>query len=364
VETIEEEPPTKQELIDWFLFDEKKGFCNYYSTAEIVMLRSLGIPARWAIGYAQGEPLENSTTNTSSNTITYLIRQRNAHAWPEVFFPDIGWVEFEPTATQPDIQRQETMADQSNAALTEAEELALLRQEKEDQLRLLREQRGNQNTSAATPTSTQMKSYWLAALLAGVVILILGLRFLPYVGLPATSILFQALFIRAGLHPPRLVDRWAERAESAPKPKPIRLPPAAVLLERLFLKLRLKPPKALSRWARQAELPPLSKAYLEINRSLNLFGKPANLTDTPAERAANLGRLIPPTETPARNLVAEYQLGAFSRQPANLLLAQKSASEIRRLSLSAYFRRLLERFQKPDRSKQLNPVDFSKRQPS
>jgi transglutaminase-like putative cysteine protease len=364
VETIEEEPPTNQELIDWFLFDEKKGFCNYYSTAEIVMLRSLGIPARWAVGYAQGEPLENASTNASSNTLTYLVRQRNSHAWPEVFFPDIGWVEFEPTATQPDIQRPETTQDQSNAALTDAEEAALLRQEKEDQLRLLREQQGNLSTPAPITPTPKKNPLWLAALLAGVIILILGLRFLPYVGLPAAPILLQAFFIRAGIHPPRLVDSWAERAESAPKPKPIRLPPVPILLERIFLKLRLKPPKALSRWARQAELPPLSKAYMEINRSLNLFDKPANVTDTPAERANNLGRIIPPTETPAQTLVAEYQLGAFSRQTANLLLAQKSASEIRRLSLSAYLKRLLERFQKPDQSKRINPIDLSKRQRS
>ena len=361
VETIEDEPPTNQELIDWFLFDEKKGFCNYYSTAEIVMLRSLGIPARWAVGYAQGEPLENTSTSVPTEPLTYLIRQRNSHAWPEVFFPEIGWVEFEPTATQPDIQRQETALDPGSAALTEAEELELLRQEKEDQLRLLREQRGNQNSSAATPTSTQRNFYWLAALLAGVIIFILGLRFLPYVGLPAASILLQALFIRAGLQPPRLVERWAERAESAPKPKAILLLPVPILLERLFLKLRLKPPKALARWARQTELPPLSKAYMEINRSLNMFGKPAKTTDTPAERANNLVRIIPPTETPARNLVSEYQLGAFSQQPANLALAQKSASEIRWLSLSAYLRRLLERFQKPDPSKRFNSIDISKR---
>jgi transglutaminase-like putative cysteine protease len=362
VETIEQEPPSNQELIDWFLFDEKKGFCNYYSTAEIVMLRSLGIPARWAVGYAQGEPQENTSTNAPANTLTYLIRQRDSHAWPEVFFPGIGWVEFEPTATQPDIQRLETTAYRNNAALTEAEELALLRQEKEEQLRLLREQRGNQIPSNATPTSPQRTLYWLGVLLVGVALLVFGLRSLPYIGLPAASILLQAFFIRVGIQPLRLVDQWAEQAKSAPKPKPIRLPPVAILLEGLFLKLRLKPPGIISRWARQAELPPLSKAYMEINRSLNMFGTPANLTDTPAERADNLGRIIPLTKTPARNLVAEYQLGAFSRQTANLPLAQKSASEIRRLSLSAYLRRLLERFQKTDQSKRFNRTDFSKRQ--
>jgi transglutaminase-like putative cysteine protease len=43
-----------QEPLDWFLFDLRQGFCNYYASAEIVLLRSLGIPARLAVGFAQG----------------------------------------------------------------------------------------------------------------------------------------------------------------------------------------------------------------------------------------------------------------------------------------------------------------------
>jgi transglutaminase-like putative cysteine protease len=364
VEVIDENPPTSQDLIDWFLFDLKKGFCNYYSTAEVVMLRSLGIPARWAVGYAQGEAMENASPGASPTNLTYLVRQRNAHAWPEIYFSGIGWVEFEPTASIPDIQRQETGVDPNNSGLTDAEELALLRLEKEDQLRALREQQGTQLTPPTTTASSQKLILRLAAVLAGVIVVLLILRWLPYFGLPAASILLRALFIRAGVRPPGLIERLAERAEAAPKPKPIRFPSLPIALERIFLRLRLTPPKLISRWARQAELPPLSKAYMQINRSLNMFGKPAQITDTPAERADHLGQIIPPAEPPARSLVAEYQLGAFSRQPANLPLAQKSASEIRRHSIRAYLRRLLARFQRPDQSKRLSAVDFSKSQRS
>ena len=53
------QPPANQERIDWFLFDYKKGFCNYYASAEVVLLRSLGIPARMAVGFAQGQREEN-----------------------------------------------------------------------------------------------------------------------------------------------------------------------------------------------------------------------------------------------------------------------------------------------------------------
>ncbi|RMF46676.1 MAG: hypothetical protein D6755_06330, partial [Anaerolineae bacterium] len=54
-QTTIEAPPANQEVVDWLLFDYRKGFCNYYATAEVVLLRSLGIPARLAVGYAQGE---------------------------------------------------------------------------------------------------------------------------------------------------------------------------------------------------------------------------------------------------------------------------------------------------------------------
>ena len=94
-ETIDS-PPANQEPIDWFLFDYKKGFCNYYATSEVLMLRSLGIPARVAVGYAPGEQQEDGR---------YLVRARDSHAWPEVYFPGLGWIEFEPTSSQPSVAR-------------------------------------------------------------------------------------------------------------------------------------------------------------------------------------------------------------------------------------------------------------------
>lgn len=111
------QPPAKQERIDWFLFDYKKGFCNYYATAEVVLLRSLGIPARMAVGFAQGQREELTATQVpggannpigqaqAANMSTYVVRQNAAHAWPEVYFPRVGWVNFEPTAAQTALSR-------------------------------------------------------------------------------------------------------------------------------------------------------------------------------------------------------------------------------------------------------------------
>ncbi len=51
---VTEAPPAEADPLEWFLFDYKIGFCNYYASAEVVMLRTLGIPARIAAGYARG----------------------------------------------------------------------------------------------------------------------------------------------------------------------------------------------------------------------------------------------------------------------------------------------------------------------
>ncbi len=88
-------PPTGQDPIEWFLFDLKEGFCNYYASAEALLLRSIGIPARVEGGYAEG------TYDVFSNS--YTVHQTDSHAWPEVYFNGLGWVIFEPTVSQPPI---------------------------------------------------------------------------------------------------------------------------------------------------------------------------------------------------------------------------------------------------------------------
>ncbi|MBC6140183.1 transglutaminase domain-containing protein [Listeria welshimeri] len=89
------ETPSGADYVDQFLFETKIGYCDNFSTSMVVMLRSLGIPARWAKGYtpADGEKKGNDSK------ATFTITNNNAHSWPEVFFPGTGWVPFEPTAT-------------------------------------------------------------------------------------------------------------------------------------------------------------------------------------------------------------------------------------------------------------------------
>jgi transglutaminase-like putative cysteine protease len=90
-------PPEGRDAVDYFLFDLRQGYCNYYASAMVVMARAVGIPARLVAGYTAGEYLAEKGR--------WRVREKNAHAWVEVFFPRYGWVEFEPTSVQLPIVR-------------------------------------------------------------------------------------------------------------------------------------------------------------------------------------------------------------------------------------------------------------------
>ncbi|MHB8510422.1 MAG: transglutaminase-like domain-containing protein, partial [Candidatus Dormibacteria bacterium] len=79
--------PTGADATDQFLFNDRVGFCEQFATALAVLVRQAGIPARLAIGYAQGEH--------DSLTGSFTVRARDAHAWVEIYFPGTGWVPFD-----------------------------------------------------------------------------------------------------------------------------------------------------------------------------------------------------------------------------------------------------------------------------
>ena len=85
-------PPPDRDVVDYFLFDLKTGYCDYYATSMVVLARAVGLPARLVIGYANG--IYNPTS------AEYVIREADAHSWVEIYFAGVGWVEFEPTASQ------------------------------------------------------------------------------------------------------------------------------------------------------------------------------------------------------------------------------------------------------------------------
>jgi transglutaminase-like putative cysteine protease len=83
-------PLLGRDPVDEFLFESRAGFCEHFTSAFVVLMRGLGIPARVVTGYQGGE----------RNTIDdyWIVRQSDAHAWAEVWLADRGWVRVDPTA--------------------------------------------------------------------------------------------------------------------------------------------------------------------------------------------------------------------------------------------------------------------------
>ncbi len=92
------------ELAYAFLFKTKRGYCIHFATAMVLMCRSIGIPARFAVGFTRGEA-------HNSQDDLYIVRSEDAHSWPEVYIPDGGWMAFEPTPAAREEQEQRTFGD-------------------------------------------------------------------------------------------------------------------------------------------------------------------------------------------------------------------------------------------------------------
>ena len=90
-------PPLNKDVADYFLFDLRKGYCDYYATTMVVMARAVGLPARLVMGFTSG------TYDESQNQ--YVVTEADAHSWVEIYFQGFGWIEFEPTGGQPAILR-------------------------------------------------------------------------------------------------------------------------------------------------------------------------------------------------------------------------------------------------------------------
>ncbi|MBC7228428.1 MAG: transglutaminase domain-containing protein [Thermoflexales bacterium] len=276
--------PRGREPLDWFLFDLRRGFCNYYASAEVVLLRSLGIPARLAVGFASGK-WEGGR---------YLVRDKDAHAWPEVYFPGYGWVEFEPTASQPPILRPSGEESQGEEEREGRANLRGLHEwEREEEIEALPE--GLEEGPKRGPTATNT---WplVGILIAG------GAALLVY-------------------------SIWrARRRMRTPLP---------VLLERGMERMGVEPPPVVRRWAAYAALPPVVQAYLEINRALARLGHLPSPADTPAERGARLTARVPQAEPWVEYLLSCYQAAIYGRGPTDDPAVRQAGRSIRLLSWRA-----------------------------
>lgn len=290
--------PRNADPLEWILFTHREAYCVYYATAEVVMLRSLGVPARMAVGFSQGtgtstgdgipEEVEGIAINT------YTVRRNNAHAWPEVYFPGIGWVEFEPTGNQNPLDRPLAPRDGEDTSSNPEQDL-LLEDSQIDQT--------NQPFEEAPlePTITPQD------------------RFLPSLTLILTIVALAALTVF-------LNRRYSLQA---------RVP---VFIRGQIERSGGDAPGWLVRWEHWVKLSPTEKAFESINFGLRQLGSPAPIHATPAERADALINLLPEVGPQVKSLLEEHQTSLYTLQPANGDQARRTALQIRVRILAARLR--------------------------
>lgn len=273
--------PLGKDPIEWMLFDQKQAFCNYYATAEVLMLRHLGIPARWAAGYAQG------MYNPESKA--YIVREADSHAWPEVYFPNYGWVEFEPTASEVEIARPSGLGDpyaevsppgtdlnpdEARRGIQENDELA-----------------GQfDNRSGAAPT------------------IISVLRFIGVGGAVLIVILFAILILDM-------------RRRNSQKSFP-------VVIEKTMKKRGWKVPAWVREWSRFVRLSPMARVFIQLEWILRILGKRVPASATPSEQAYLLISAMPQGETQVKTLLEEYQKDIYSPRHGEIETAKEAIKKL------------------------------------
>ena len=87
----------------------ERGFCQQYATTMVMVLRAMGVPARFVTGYLPGEHDENGR---------WVVEQQALHNWVEVYFPGFGWVRFDPTPRTSASARSPPIYSKARAGLT------------------------------------------------------------------------------------------------------------------------------------------------------------------------------------------------------------------------------------------------------
>jgi hypothetical protein len=98
--------PPGRDAVDHFLFEAMAGYFDYHASAMVVMLRTLGIPSRLAVGFVVDQQ------DRDPKSTSYIVQHQDAYAWVEAYFPGHGWVEFNPSPDRPaDLRPSERTGD-------------------------------------------------------------------------------------------------------------------------------------------------------------------------------------------------------------------------------------------------------------
>lgn len=279
---LTESPPSFEDPLVWVLFEYKKGFCMYYASAEVLMLRTLGIPARMAVGFAEGEfDLEKDR---------YTVAQLNSHAWPEVYFPNIGWVEFEPTGNQAPLNRPQIPIEKdiTGTGLNGSGNNNAGSNINEDPLNPRNDPTLLEDENLPIPTQTN----------------------------PATRFFYSVLLLSLFALGIFLIRRYSLAD---------RLP---IYLENRYIKNGQQPPTWLKRWTKWTMLTSIERSFHTIDLSLRWLHHPQPSHTTPVERANTLGKLIPSAQAAISTLEQEHETILFTNHPGNIAAARKAALTI------------------------------------
>ena len=274
--TIPEVPRNKDPL-EWVLFEYKQAYCVYYASAEVLMLRSVGVPARMAVGFAQGQHERNSNK--------FVVRRFDAHAWPEVYFPGIGWVEFEPTAGQAPLDRPLPPQDPANA--NNIDPLNDLRTESNLDF-AGREQIDQGLTGPLQPTAPVFPIVYLIPLIAVVAALTVFLS-QRYSLATRVPIFLRATIERTGIEVPTWVTRW-------------------------------------EKWVK---LSSIERSFESVNFALRHLDQAVPAHTTPIERAEKLTRVLPEQAEQIKILLDEHQTSLYTSRVADVTQARRAAFTLR-----------------------------------
>jgi len=290
------DPPRNREPIEWFLFDHRSGFCNYYASAEVLMLRSLGIPARLAVGYAEGA--------WDTEAEVYVVVGKDSHAWPEVYFPTLGWIAFEPTVSQP-VQEFPT-GERIDPGPRDAPS-SVMPEPTFDPLAL-----SGQPGEPFDPSQLQTP------------------RINPFSFItPWMIVLFLALVAVAAI---AFLEWRRRRIQDLPLPS---------FLEKTLDEHGLRIPGWLKMWSRRALRTPMENLFSDVAFMLRVWGHQVEPALTPAEQVTMLVNVVPGIRQQALVLLEEYQRAMYSQYPANLDRARQAVSELRSIGYRNWAMRLI-----------------------
>lgn len=290
-------PPTPQgeDPIDVFLFSDRQGFCNHFATAEVLLLRSIGIPARMAIGFAEGEYDEISDL--------YVVRIKDTHAWPEVYFADYGWVIFEPTTNQVPLVYEPSPAENDRRSGNGSSDVP--------------------GSFSATPEPVRNTTLPADDLPLKRMPFSSTERILPLIVLILVEAsVFVILFM--------LIQRLPDKPGSM-----------VMMMESSFRWTGGKPPRWLTRWSAYLKRLPLEQAFIFPDMLFGLLRLPLNPSQTVRERVELWEGLLPEIKPFSSVLLREYEKELYAGGRGNYALAFHASRMIDRKIIRAVFLRLL-----------------------